>query len=63
VVAERAIGAGMVRIVALGVLPNIVGPLLVLASMHIPVVTTIGFTLLGEALRNALDPRLRSLAP
>lgn len=111
VVAERAIGAGMVRILALHVLPNIVGPLLILASMDIPVViaiesglsflglgvrpptpswgsilndgyafirntpwlilaggapivvTTIGFTLLGEALRDALDPRLRSLVP
>ena len=103
--AERILGAGPVRIVLAHVLPNIAGPLLVLASMEVPVVITIeaglsfiglgvrpplaswgtliydgyaylsdsalpvvvsaaalavatlGFTLFGEALRDAADPR------
>jgi peptide/nickel transport system permease protein len=106
--AERILGASQARIVARHVLPNIVGPLIVLASMDIPVVITIeaglsfiglgvrpplaswgtliydgyaflsdsalpvivssaalaiatlGFTLFGEALRDAVDPRLRT---
>jgi peptide/nickel transport system permease protein len=106
--AERILGAGQVRIVVHHILPNIAGPLLVLASMDIPVVITIeaglsflglgvrpplaswgvliqdgyqflsdspipvavssaalalatlGFTLFGEALRDAIDPRLRA---
>ena len=106
--AERILGASLVRIVLRHVLPNIAGPLIVLASMEIPVVITIeaglsfiglgvrpplaswgtliydgyaylsdsraagasspalalalatlGFTLFGEALRDAVDPRLR----
>jgi peptide/nickel transport system permease protein len=104
--AERILGASGPRIVISHVLPNIVGPLVVLASMDIPVVITIeaglsflglgvrppqsswgtliqdgyqylsdsavpvtvaslalalatlGFTLFGEALRDAVDPRL-----
>ena len=104
--AERSLGAGTGRILALHILPNVVGPLLILASMDIPVVITveagltflglgvpppapswgrilnegyvyireapwivvggglplivmtIGFTFLGEALRDLLDPRL-----
>jgi peptide/nickel transport system permease protein len=104
--AERILGASGLRIVISHVLPNIIGPLLVLASMDIPVVITIeaglsflglgvrppqaswgtliqdgyqylsdswtpvviaslslvlatlGFTLFGEALRDAVDPRL-----
>jgi peptide/nickel transport system permease protein len=105
--AERALGASFLRINAHHVVPNILGPLVVLASMSIPVVITIeaglsflgvgvrpplaswgallqdgykylsqstwpvlfsclalifatlGFTLLGEALRDAIDPRLK----
>jgi len=105
--AERILGASDVRIVFGHVLPNIVGPLIVLASMDVPVVITIeaglsflglgvrppmaswgaliqdgyqtlsesviplvvsslalaiatlGFTLFGEALRDAIDPRIR----
>jgi len=105
--AERILGASPLRIVATHVLPNILGPLVVLASMDIPVVITIeaglsflglgvrpplaswgtliqdgyqflseswipvlvsagalavatlGFTLFGEALRDAVDPRMR----
>ena len=104
--AERILGASHWRIVWSHVLPNIMGPLVVLASMDIPVVITIeaglsflglgvrpplaswggliqdgyqylsqtwvpvvvsssalaiatlGFTLFGEALRDAVDPRI-----
>ena len=105
--AERSLGAGRGRILVLHILPNIVGPLLILASMDVPVVitleagltflglgvpppapswgrilnegyaaireapwivaggglplvlATLGFTFLGESLRDLLDPRLR----
>jgi peptide/nickel transport system permease protein len=105
--AERVLGASFARLVFFHVLPNILGPLVVLASMDVPVVITIeaglsflgvgvrpplaswgtllndgfthltqsswpvlfsglalavatlGFTLLGEALRDAADPKLR----
>lgn len=105
--AERALGASGSRIMLRHVLPNIVGPIVVLASMNIPVVitleaglsflgvgirpplaswgsmlfdgftyleqsvwpvlvsggmltvATLGFTLFGEALRDAIDPKLR----
>lgn len=105
--AERILGASPLRILFSHLLPNIVGPLIVLASMEIPVVITIeaglsfiglgvrpplaswgtliydgysylsdstlpvlvssialaiatlGFTLFGEALRDAVDPRAR----
>jgi peptide/nickel transport system permease protein len=105
--AEQVLGAQPWRILLHHVLPNIIGPIFVLASMNIPVVITIeaglsflgvgirpplaswggllhdgytfldqspwlavfsglalmlatlGFTLLGEALRDAIDPRLR----
>jgi peptide/nickel transport system permease protein len=108
--AERALGASEMRILRFHLLPNALGPLLVLASMDAPIVITIeaglsflgvgvrpplaswgtllhdgytyltqspwpvlfaggalcaatlGFTLLGEALRDALDPRARPLA-
>lgn len=105
--AERALGASGGRIMFFHVLPNIVGPIVVLASMNIPVVitleaglsflgvgirpplaswgsmlfdgftyieqsiwpvlvaggmltlATLGFTLFGEAMRDAIDPKLR----
>jgi peptide/nickel transport system permease protein len=105
--AERSLGASWGRILVLHILPNIVGPLLILASMDVPVVitleagltflglgvpppapswgrilnegyafigeapwivvgggvplilATLGFTFLGESLRDLLDPRLR----
>lgn len=105
--AERAMGAGPVRVLGLHILPNIIGPLLIIASMDIPVVvtieaglsflglgvrpptpswgsilndgysfirntpwmvisggiplilTTLGFTFLGESLRDIFDPKLR----
>jgi len=107
IVAERSLGASMPRILWRHVMPNVVGPLLILAAMDVPVVvtveaglsflglgvlpptsswgtvlnegyliirdtpwpviaggiplvlTTLGFTFLGEALRDVFDPRLR----
>jgi len=104
--AERILGASWPRVVFYHVMPNILGPLVILASMDIPVVITIeaglsflglgvrpplaswgsliqdgyqylseswvpvvvssvalgvatlGFTLFGEALRDAVDPRI-----
>ena len=106
VLAERSLGAGPIRILFSHILPNLIGPLLILASMEIPVVitieaglsflglgvrpptptwgsilqdgyqyirdtpwlvisgglplilTTLGFTFLGESLRDAFDPKL-----
>ncbi|MCY3769263.1 MAG: ABC transporter permease [Gammaproteobacteria bacterium] len=106
ILAERAIGAGFIRIVTMHLLPNVVGPLLILASMDIPfvitieaglsflgmgvrpptpswgtilndgysyiyntawpviagglpiIITTLGFTFLGESLRDVFDPKL-----
>lgn len=107
ILAERAMGAGTGRILAVHVVPNVIGPLLILASMDVPlvitveaglsflgmgvrpptpswgtilndgfsyirnspwpviaggipiVVVTLGFTFLGEALRDIFDPKLR----
>lgn len=107
ILAERSLGAGPVRVLFVHMLPNVIGPLLILISMDVPVVITIeaglsflglgvrpptaswgsilndgysfirntpwmviaggvplilatlGFTFLGEALRDAFDPRLR----
>jgi peptide/nickel transport system permease protein len=107
IVAEEAMGAGMMRILGIHILPNIIGPLFIVASMDIPVVvtieaglsflgvgvrpptpswgsilndgyayirntpwiivfgglplivTTLGFTFLGESLRDIFDPKLR----
>ncbi len=104
--AERALGAGSARIMLRHVLPNIIGPILIVAAMDIPVVvgieagmsflglgvrpptpswgsilfdgfsylresswpviaggvpiivTTLGFTFLGEALRDTFDPKI-----
>ncbi|MER8989660.1 ABC transporter permease [Mesorhizobium sp. M0843] len=107
IAAERSMGAGTTRILAVHVLPNVVGPLLILVSMDVPaviaveaglsflgmgvrpptpdwgailndgysyinqtpwlviaggipiVLATLGFTFLGEALRDIFDPKLR----
>ncbi|WP_206079173.1 ABC transporter permease [Allomesorhizobium camelthorni] len=104
---ERSMGAGTTRILAVHVLPNVFGPLLILVSMDVPaviaieaglsflgmgvrpptpdwgailndgysyinqtpwlviaggipiVLATLGFTFLGEALRDIFDPKLR----
>lgn len=106
ILAERSLGASTPRILARHVMPNVIGPLIILAAMDVPVVvtieaglsflglgvtppqaswgtvlnegylvirdtpwlviaggiplvlTTLGFTFLGEALRDVLDPRL-----
>ncbi len=106
--AEQVLGASAARVVLVHIVPNIMGPLDVLASMDIPVVITIeaglsflgvgvppplaswgtllndgyanltetvwpvafaglmltiatlGFTLFGEALRDAIDPKLKT---
>jgi peptide/nickel transport system permease protein len=107
ILAERSLGAEPWRVLFVHMLPNVIGPLLILVSMDVPVVITIeaglsflglgvrpptaswgsilndgyafirntpwmviaggvplilatlGFTFLGEALRDAFDPRLR----
>ena len=107
ILAERSLGASTWRILSRHILPNVIGPLLILAAMDVPVVvtieaglsflglgvqpptaswgtilnegyliirdtpwmviaggiplvlTTLGFTFLGEALRDVFDPRLR----
>jgi peptide/nickel transport system permease protein len=107
VLAVRSLGASPMRILFVHILPNIIGPLFIIASMDIPsvitleagltylgmgipppapswgrilldgfdnirdapwivvaggiplIVTTLGFTFLGESLRDLLDPRLR----
>ena len=108
ITAERAMGAGLFRILFHHIFPNVIGPVLILASMDIPVVigieaglsflglgmppsvpswgsilndgfsyirdtpwpavagglpiilATLGFTFLGEALRDIFDPRSKS---
>lgn len=107
VMAARSMGASTARILTVHILPNVIGPILILASMDIPVVvaieaglsflglgvrpplpswgsilndgfvnirdsywivvagglpiilTTLGFTFLGETLRDVFDPRLK----
>ena len=107
ILAERSLGASPVRIMLRHIMPNVIGPLLILAAMDVPVVvtieaglsflglgvlpptaswgsilnegyliirdtpwpviaggiplvlTTLGFTFLGEALRDVFDPKLR----
>ncbi|ATU95537.1 peptide ABC transporter permease (plasmid) [Phyllobacterium zundukense] len=107
IAAERSMGAGTTRILTVHVLPNVIGPLLILVSMDVPaviaveaglsflglgvrpptpdwgailndgynyinqtpwmviaggipiVLATLGFTFLGEALRDIFDPKLR----
>jgi peptide/nickel transport system permease protein len=85
ILAERSLGASMTRTLLHHVMPNVIGPLLILAAMDVPVVvtilnegylvirdapwmviaggiplilTTLGFTFLGEALRDIFDPRM-----
>lgn len=107
ILAEQSMGASLPRIVGVHLLPNVLGPLVILVSMDIPtvvaleaalsylglgvkpptpswgtilndgyvslrtnpalviaagiplVIATLGFTFLGEALRDALDPKLK----
>ena len=41
ILAERSLGAGPLRILAIHILPNIVGPLFIIGSMDIPSVITL----------------------
>ncbi|TIN74620.1 ABC transporter permease [Mesorhizobium sp.] len=107
IAAERSMGASTTRILTVHVLPNVIGPILILVSMDVPaviaweaglsflgmgvrpptpdwgailndgysyinqtpwlviasgipiVLATLGFTFLGEALRDIFDPKLR----
>jgi peptide/nickel transport system permease protein len=107
VMAERAMGVSTTRILGIHIFPNVIGPLIILASMDIPtvialeaglsflgmgvkpptpswgsilndgytlirntpwpivagsiplVLITLGFTFLGESLRDLIDPKLR----
>ena len=109
ILAVRSLGSSPGRILLVHILPNIIGPLFIIASMDIPsvialeagltylgmgipppapswgrilqegfdsirdapwiviaggvplIITTLGFTFLGEALRDWLDPRLRRI--
>ena len=53
ILAERAMGVGLPRLVLVHVLPNVVGPLLILASMDVPLViaTEAGLSFLGMGVR------------
>jgi peptide/nickel transport system permease protein len=109
ILAIRSLGASPIRILLIHILPNIIGPLFIIASMDIPaiialeaglsylnfgippptpswgrilqdgyqairdapwivvaggiplILTTLGFTFLGESLRDMLDPKLRKI--
>ena len=109
IMAARVMGVGTLRIMTVHLLPNVIGPLLILASMDIPfvvtieaglsflgmgvrpptpswgsilndgysfisntpwpvlaggiplILTTLGFTFLGETLRDTFDPKLRRI--
>ena len=49
VLAEKSLGAGTVRTLVRHIMPNVIGPLLILAAMDVPVVVTIeaGLSFLG----------------
>lgn len=53
ILAERAMGAGTGRILTVHVLPNVIGPLLILVSMDVPLVITLeaGLSFLGMGVR------------
>src|SRR5436190_2186409 len=53
ILAERALGAGLARLLLRHVLPNVIGPVLILGSMDVPVVVTIeaGLSFLGVGVR------------
>jgi peptide/nickel transport system permease protein len=53
ILAERSLGAGTARVLLVHMLPNVIGPLLILASMEVPVVITIeaGLSFLGLGVR------------
>ncbi|TIO72330.1 ABC transporter permease, partial [Mesorhizobium sp.] len=53
VAAERSMGAGTTRILAVHILPNVLGPLLILVSMDVPAVIAVeaGLSFLGMGVR------------
>lgn len=53
IAAERCMGAGTTRILAIHVLPNVLGPLLVLVSMDVPAIIAVeaGLSFLGMGVR------------
>lgn len=53
ILAEQAMGAGTGRILGVHVLPNVIGPLLILVSMDVPLVITLeaGLSFLGMGVR------------
>ena len=53
ILAERSLGAGSWRVLFVHMLPNVIGPLLILVSMDVPVVITIeaGLSFLGLGVR------------
>lgn len=53
ILAEQAMGAGMGRILGIHILPNVLGPLLILASMDVPLIITLeaGLSFLGMGVR------------
>ncbi|MEI4263729.1 ABC transporter permease [Roseovarius sp. D0-M9] len=53
ILAEKAMGASTFRILGLHILPNVLGPLLILASMDVPMViaTEAGLSFLGMGVR------------
>ncbi|WP_312037368.1 ABC transporter permease subunit [Mesorhizobium caraganae] len=53
IAAERSMGAGTTRILAVHVLPNVLGPLLILVSMDVPAVIAVeaGLSFLGMGVR------------
>ena len=55
----RRVGAGHVRVVRSYVLPNVSAAIVVLATTRLGA-AVFGFNMLGDALRDILDPRLRS---
>ena len=59
ILAERSLGAGTWRILAHHIMPNVIGPLLILAAMDVPVVVTIeGRPELPRSRRAAADREL-----
>jgi oligopeptide transport system permease protein len=56
ILAARAMGAGTGRIIFRHLLPNCLAPLLVYSTILVGVLS---FVMLGEAVREALDPKLR----
>ena len=58
----HCIGAGHTRILLTYVLPNVLAPIIVLATVQLGTAISLavfGFNMLGDALRDELDPRLR----